>query len=114
MPSSSRPSTRISSSNDPFWYTPGDNEWTDCHRVNNGSYLPTERLANVRSLFFPVPGQTTGGTTMPVVTQAASSDPAMQPFVENTMFTKSCVTFGDVHVVGSNDDGDPWSGARRR
>ena len=21
---------------DPLLYTPGDNEWTDCHRVNNG------------------------------------------------------------------------------
>ncbi len=21
---------------DPVVYTPGDNEWTDCHRVNNG------------------------------------------------------------------------------
>ena len=21
----------------PFVYTPGDNEWTDCHRENNGS-----------------------------------------------------------------------------
>src|SRR6476620_4063558 len=23
---------------DPFVYTPGDNEWTDCHRTNNGAY----------------------------------------------------------------------------
>ena len=23
---------------DPLVYTPGDNEWTDCHRVNNGSF----------------------------------------------------------------------------
>ena len=22
----------------PFVFTPGDNEWTDCHRVNNGGY----------------------------------------------------------------------------
>ena len=25
-------------------YTPGDNEWTDCHRKNNGGYDPLERL----------------------------------------------------------------------
>src|SRR5262245_57483294 len=30
---------------DPVVYTPGDNEWTDCHRANNGNYKPTERLA---------------------------------------------------------------------
>ena len=33
-------------------YTPGDNEWTDCHRGNNGSYDPVERLAALRKLFF--------------------------------------------------------------
>ncbi|HTM49365.1 MAG TPA: hypothetical protein VL285_11805, partial [Bryobacteraceae bacterium] len=29
-------------------YLPGDNEWTDCHRTNNGAYDPTERLAYLR------------------------------------------------------------------
>ncbi|MCU1373562.1 MAG: hypothetical protein JWO68_848, partial [Actinomycetia bacterium] len=27
---------------DPLVYTPGDNEWTDCHRANNGGYDPLE------------------------------------------------------------------------
>jgi len=27
------------------FFVPGDNEWTDCHRQNNGSYDPIERLA---------------------------------------------------------------------
>jgi hypothetical protein len=38
--------------NDPFVYTPGDNEWTDCHVAskNNGLYTPTERPQAVRSL----------------------------------------------------------------
>ena len=27
---------------DPLVYTPGDNEWTDCHRANNGGYNPIE------------------------------------------------------------------------
>src|SRR5262245_16406747 len=39
--------------NAPFIYVPGDNEWTDCHRANNGSYDPLERLALLRVLFFP-------------------------------------------------------------
>jgi hypothetical protein len=29
-------------------YLIGDNEWTDCHRTNNGAYNPTERLAYIR------------------------------------------------------------------
>lgn len=32
-------------------YTPGDNEWTDCHRLNNGRYDPLERLEKIRQLF---------------------------------------------------------------
>jgi hypothetical protein len=36
----------------PLVYTPGDNEWTDCHRRSNGAYVPIERLARVRQLFF--------------------------------------------------------------
>src|SRR5512138_2231449 len=45
---------------DPFVYTPGDNEWTDCHVQfkNNGLYTPTERLAAVRTVFFPNVGRT--------------------------------------------------------
>src|SRR6478752_4689914 len=31
---------------DPFVYTPGDNEWTDCHRANNGSYWPAGPVLN--------------------------------------------------------------------
>lgn len=29
----------------PTLYSLGDNKWTDCHRTNNGSYDPIERLA---------------------------------------------------------------------
>ncbi len=29
----------------PLVLTPGDNEWTDCHRANNGAYDPLDRLA---------------------------------------------------------------------
>jgi hypothetical protein len=45
---------------DPLVYTPGDNEWTDCHRANNGAYDPLESLATIRSMFFPVPGMSLG------------------------------------------------------
>jgi hypothetical protein len=36
----------------PVIFTPGDNEWTDCHRANNGSIDPLERLGLIRTLFF--------------------------------------------------------------
>jgi hypothetical protein len=91
-----------------FVYTPGDNEWTDCHRVNNGQYNPLERLAFVRSTFFPRLGQTTGGQVRPVRSQAEGN--AYPEFVENVMFTKQSVMFATVHIVGSNNNLEPWLG----
>jgi hypothetical protein len=88
---------------DPFWYTPGDNDWTDCHRTNNGGFSPADRLAKVRSLYFSAPGQTTGGSPMAVDTQATSPIAADRPYVENTWFNKQCVTFGDIHSVSSGN-----------
>jgi hypothetical protein len=66
---------------DPLVYTPGDNEWTDCHRANNGGYLPTERLAKLRALFFSQPGQTLGGDAEVEYQSAA--------FPENVRWTQS-------------------------
>ena len=93
---------------DPLVYTPGDNEWTDCHLFskNNGLYTPTERLAAVRALFFPVPGQTLGGRTKRVLTQA--DDPANSAYVENVMWMESQVVFSALNITGSNNDVAPW------
>jgi Calcineurin-like phosphoesterase len=93
---------------DPLVYTPGDNEWTDCHRANNGGYVPTERLGKVRQVFFPVAGRTLGVNARQVVTEAA--DPAYASYVENTMWTQSNVVFSAVNVPGSNNDLVPWFG----
>jgi hypothetical protein len=92
---------------DPFVLTPGDNEWTDCHRRAAGGYVPTERLEAVRQVFFPRPGRTLGVHSMVVDTQA--DDPAHSAYVENVLFEKSSVVFATVHVVGSENDLEPWS-----
>jgi hypothetical protein len=92
----------------PFIFTPGDNEWTDCHRVNNGSYYPLERLDFLRTLFYPTIGLTTGGQIRRVRSQAEGG--AFPEFVENVLFVKNSVLFASVHVVGSNNNLDPWSG----
>ncbi|MDX6689664.1 MAG: hypothetical protein QOG15_1121 [Solirubrobacteraceae bacterium] len=85
----------------PLVYTPGDNEWTDCHRANNGGYLPTERLATIRDLFFPKHGKTLGQ-------HKATVDYQSDRFPENTMWEQAGIVLGMVHVVGSNDDQAPW------
>jgi hypothetical protein len=89
---------------DPLVYTPGDNEWTDCHRANNGGYDPLERLGAIRSLFFPVPGRTLGQHPMNVQSQAGEG------YVENVSYTRAGVAFAVPHVVGSNDSLAPWTG----
>jgi glycerophosphoryl diester phosphodiesterase len=81
---------------DPFLYTPGDNEWTDCHRPAAGGYVPTERLARLRELFYPE-------TEVPVRTQRA-------PFVENQRWSDARIVHALVHVVGSDNGLAPWFG----
>jgi hypothetical protein len=88
----------------PLVYTPGDNEWTDCHRVNNGSYNPLERLAFDRSVFFAKGGTTLGQHPMKVSTQARHGLP------ENVSWRRHGVDFAALHVVGSNNDLQPWAG----
>jgi hypothetical protein len=89
---------------DPLVYTPGDNEWTDCHRPNNGGYNPLERLAKVRQLFFPQPGYTLGQESARVRSQADQGIP------ENVRWQRAGIAFAAVHVVGSNDSLAPWTG----
>lgn len=100
--------------NAPFVLTPGDNEWTDCHRVNNGQFQPLERLAHLRQVFFPEPGLTLGGKPMRVESQAA--DPRHAEFVENVRWMHQHVMFATLHAVGSNNAVaafDPKSTAKR-
>lgn len=89
---------------DPLVYTVGDNEWTDCHRLNNGAYNPLERLAAIRSLFFARPGHTLGGHPARVLSQAS------QGYPENVRYTRGEVAFAALHIVGSNNSLAPWTG----
>lgn len=90
----------------PLIFTPGDNEWTDCHRERAGNFDPRERLAKVRELFYPKPGQSLGKVPMPVETQA-SIDPRYWQYIENQRFTYNRVHFVVAHVVGSNNGFEP-------
>lgn len=94
---------------DPFVLTPGDNDWTDCHRPAAGGYLPTERLLTLREIFYPRPGRTLGGRAKHVLTQA--DEPGFEAFAENQLWMQSQVVFSAVHVVGSRNGLAPWFGA---
>lgn len=86
----------------PLVYTPGDNEWTDCHRANNGGYDPIERLAVLRQRMYPAPAFSLGRTTIPLLTQ--STEAKYGKFVENARWEKAGVIFATVHIVGSNNN----------
>lgn len=123
----------------PLVYTPGDNEWMDCHKAKEGggSYNPASgqidyvRAANgqpvdyakghpianldlLRALFFATPGQTLG-TPMAVHSQALEFNPAFaadKAFVENVWWERAGVLFVTLNIPGGSNNGtDPWYGA---
>lgn len=95
---------------DAFIVTPGDNDWTDCHRTNNGSYLPTERLAKFREIFYPQIGRSTGKRPLALLSQAAApGHAAHSAYVENTLWPFAGATMATVHVVGSANNLAPWN-----
>ena len=125
---------------DPLVYTPGDNEWADCHKkkegggtfnintgvidyvlgadgqpVNYAKGNPAANLDLVRSTFFSQAGQTLGSGSLKVTTQAKAYDrrhPEDRAFVENVRWTKNHVVFVTINVPGgSNLISDPWYGA---
>jgi len=95
--------TQFDTFSHPLVYTPGDNEWVDCHRTNNGAYNPLERLDRLREVFFDEPGKTLGAT-MPVKSQESLGLP------ENVRFTQNRVAFSVLNIQGSNNSLLPWTG----
>lgn len=122
----------------PLVYTPGDNEWMDCHKAKEGggsynkatgqidyvtdgkgqfaSHAKGDPLANlelVRSVFFAKPGQTLGAP-MQVHSQALEFNPAYpadKAFVENVWWEKAGVLFVTLNIPGGSNNGtDPWYG----
>jgi hypothetical protein len=83
-------------------YTPGDNDWTDCHRREAGGFDPRERLARLRTLFFARPDKSLGKAPIDVESQAQAM-PEHAAHVENSRFARNGVQFVGIHVVGSNN-----------
>jgi hypothetical protein len=86
----------------PVLYTPGDNEWTDCHRAGAGGFDPRERLAHLRATFFDAPDRTLGARPLPLVHQGAGGYP------ENARLMLGRVMVMSAHVVGSNNGFEPF------
>ena len=83
----------------PLVYVPGDNEWTDCHRVNNGGFNALERLEYVRKTMFATPFSF-GKRTLRLQHQG----PLGGVYSENTRFVHRGVAFLGLNVPGSNNN----------
>ena len=83
----------------PVIYVPGDNEWTDCHRLNNGGHDNLERLAHLRKVMFATT-QSFGQQTLELAHQGAPGE----KFAENTRLERDGVIFVGLNVPGSNNN----------
>lgn len=83
----------------PVVYVPGDNEWTDCHRLNNGGYDGLERLAHLRKIMFPT-ASSLGKRQMALLHQGQPGE----KFYENTRFSRGGVVFVGLNMPGSNNN----------
>ena len=90
---------RFEASRNPLVYTPGDNEWTDCHRPPNPTPEeadPLDRLAYLHGVFFP-DDDSLGQKEIPLQRQN-------EDYPENARWQRGGVTFATLHIVGSNNN----------
>jgi hypothetical protein len=86
---------QFDASRHPFIYTPGDNEWTDCHNPKAGGFDPVERLAKLREIFF------SGTQSLGQRKLALEQQPK---FLENQRWRRGRVLFITIHMVGDNNN----------
>lgn len=88
----------MSAASAPVFYTPGDNEWTDCDRKSNRPEVrELLRLQKLRTKFF------TPATVTPPAAWRAEWQPVMP---ENASWVFNDVRFATIHLVGSNNGRD--------
>lgn len=83
----------------PVVYIPGDNEWTDCHRLNNGGYDNLERLAYIRQTMFRT-NRSYGQQSLTLEQQGKPGE----RFAENTRFLHKGIVFVGLNIPGSNNN----------
>lgn len=89
-------------------YTPGDNDWLDCHRRGDD---PLERLQALRQRFF-TGGQSLGQRPIALERQPDSM-PAHAAYRENQRWQHQGVVFATIHTVGPRNGFDAASAGVR-
>src|SRR5882672_4270184 len=102
--------TQFQTSQHPFVYLFGDNEWSDCGKVKTNAFDPLERLQKLRDLF--TQGDESLGQRKLALTRQ-SSEPPFAVFRENVRWTYGGVMFAGLNVPGDdNHFGTPEFGPR--
>ncbi len=92
---------RFSASVHPFIFLPGDNEWSDCWRPQDGGYDPIERLDKLRATF-AAGDESLGQTRLRLDRQ--SSMPGFERYRENVRWVVGNILFVGLNVQGSNNN----------
>jgi hypothetical protein len=92
---------QFDASRHPFIFTPGDNDWTDCHNEQAGKYEPIERLGKLRAVFF-AEGRSLGRRKLAL--QGQADDTRYAKFRENVRWAHGSVLFATIHMVGDNNN----------
>lgn len=98
----------INSIQHPVIYTPGDNEWTDCHFKIAGGHEPLERLDHLRKTFYTDPSHSLGARRMPIESQSQSG--RYPELVENARWVHGGFVFITIHMVGSENGTEEFRG----
>jgi hypothetical protein len=89
----------------PLVFTPGDNEWADCHHSRAGGFDPLERLAALRSLFFAdaaaLGGRSALGVERLALERQADVTPGGPP--ENLRWRAGGALFATINLPGSRN-----------
>jgi hypothetical protein len=91
----------------PFFYTPGDNEWTDCRGNARGPRDPIERLQRLRAIFF-ADDESLGRRRLPAESQRACvpspAECGCNAHPENRAWSIAPVRFVTLNVTGSDNN----------
>jgi len=103
----------------PAMFTPGDNDWTDCDRPNNGGFDSLERLSYERAFLFATDNSFGKRTLRQQVQQEPSclggsnASPISEACVENRRWTVGGVVYATLNIQGSCNNlcGDGFNSA---
>ena len=77
------------------FYTPGDNDWTDCDRPEAGGFDETQRLTKLREIFFAEP-DLPSNDAWAIARQGPD-------YPENARWQHDGIQFVTLHVVGTDN-----------